>query len=572
MALESALQRWLHTFEQGALAKWVLRVLVTAALAALSLFWLLAKFNGFSIPEAMDQAQIGRQIASGQGFTTLYARPLALHVLRTGGRWREPLPELNNAPLGPVLNAVILRLTGMHFGVSESSLLAAGDLILASAGVIFLLGGLFVSYLLGRTLFDQRLALLGTGLLACTALLWRFSTSGLPQMAMLALFNGSLLLLVQALQASAAGQHRRTLRWAWLAAFLLGLVTLGNGLAIWLFPGFLLFAAVTLRPRKFVVAGCLAAYLVPLWPWLWHNWHSSGNLLGLAWFELQRPAGLDKLAFAADFEPELGFHWADLVANTAGQSIAQITDLFAFFGHNIVAVAFFLAAVFHTFRTWQAAQLRWAVLFMWVGAFGGMCVAGVDAAVSINQLHVLFLPAMVFYGFAFLIVLWGRLGFEQPLLRAAFLLLLYAAVAAPLVLTLTARSTRVNWPPYLPILIEKFAEWTGPDEALGSDIPWATAWYAGRRSLLLPESVEQFQLIDSERLLGAPLVAVYLTPASGGARAYADIVNGRYRDWARLIFKEAGNRPTEEWALGNRVILPIDGGSLLFTDRTRWKE
>lgn len=572
MALESAVQHWLHTFEQGALAKWVRRVVVTTALTALSLFWLLAKFNGFSVPDAMDQAQIGRQIASGQGYTTLYARPLALRTLLDRGKLRDPLPELNNAPLGPLLDALIFRSTGMHFRVSESSSIATGELLIAATGVVFLLGALLTSFLLGRALFDDNLALLGTGLLACTALLWRFSTSGLPQMAMLVLFNASLLLLIRALKASDRGQRDRTLRCAWFAAFLLGLVTLGNGVGLWLFPGFLLFASVALRPRRPVMAGCVAAYFLPLLPWAWHNWKSIGQPFGLPWFEWQRPAGVDPLAYAADFEPDRGFHWLDFLANTATQAMTQITDLFSLLGHNIVAVAFYLAVIFHTFRKWEAAQLRWPVLLMWAGAFVGMSLAGADGPVSVNQLHVLFLPAMVFYGLAFLLVLWGRMGFEQPLLRAAFIVLLYVTVSAPLLVALGARSLRFNWPPYLPILVEKFADWTSPAEAIGSDIPWATAWYAGRRSLLLPESVEQFQLIDSERLLGAPLVAIYLTPASGDSRAYADIVSGRYHDWARLIFKEAGNQTTQEWALGHRVVLPINGGSLFFTDRPRWKE
>lgn len=571
MGLELSTQQWLHALEQGARTKWLRRILVAAALGALSVFWLLGKFNGFNIAEAMDQAQVGRQIASGQGYTTLYARPLALHVLLERGRLRDPLPEVSNAPLGPILNAVALRITGMHFGVSEASLLAAGDLVIAATGVVFLLGALFVCFALGRRIFDDRLALLGIGLVACTPLLWKFSTSGLPQMAMLVLFNASLLSLLQSLQAADAGRRKRTLWLVWLSAFLLGLVTLGNGTGLWLFPGFMIFAAAALRPRWPVAAGCFAAYFLPLLPWAWHNWKSIGHPLGLAWFELQRPAGMDRLGFAADFEPRLGWRMPDFLTNTAMQGMAQISDLFAMLGHNIVAVAFFIAVIFHVFRKWEAAQLRWAVLLMWVGAFAGMSVAGVDAAVSVNQLHVLFLPVMVFYGLAFLLVLWGRLGFEQLLFRAAFIAVLYAAVSAPLLVALGARVARVNWPPYLPILMEKFAEWVGPEEALGSDIPWATAWYSGRCSLLLPESIEQFQLIDGERLLGAPLVAVYLTPASGALRTYADIVDGRYRDWARLILKEAGDKPTEGWALGNRVILPIDGGSIFFADKPRWK-
>jgi len=179
---------------------------------------------------------------------------------------------------------------------------------------------------------------------------------------------------------------------------------------------------------------------------------------------------------------------------------------------------------------------------------------------------------MVLYGLGFLLVLWGRLGFEQPLLRTAFIFLLFATVAAPLLLTLGGRSLRFNWPPYLPLLVQKLGDWIGPQEAMASDIPWATAWYAERRSLLLPQSVEQFELINSERLLGAPLVAIYLTPASGGGLTYKDIVGGRYREWAKLVLDEHDPQVPASWRLRSKVNLPIDGASILLADRERWKE
>ena len=201
-----------------------------------------------------------------------------------------------------------------------------------------------------------------------------------------------------------------------------------------------------------------------------------------------------------------------------------------------------------------------------------MSVFGIEGQVSLNQLHVLFLPVMVFYGLNFLLSLWDRLGFEQPLVRTGFVLAVFAAVVAPLLLALSGRNLRFNWPPYLPLLVQKLGDWVGPEEALASDIPWATAWYAGRRSLLLPKTVEQFELINAERLLGAPLVAIYLTPESGGGRTYGDIVAGRYRDWARIVVDEQGAQTPESWRLRSKLNLPIDGASILLTDRQRWKE
>lgn len=572
MALESSVQWWLHTFEQGALARWVIRGLIAIALSALALYWMLGKFNGFYIPEAMDQAQIGRQIATGRGFTTLYARPLTLNVLLGRGKLREPLPEVNNAPLGPLIDAVVLRVTGTAAVAPPGVFVPPGDRAIAAAGMVFLAGALFTGYRLGCALFGRRLALPGAGLLACTALLWRFAASGLPQMAMLVLFNASLLALLTAMRSTASGQRRRALWLVGLAAFLLGLATLGHGLMLWVAPGFFLYTAAVVRPGLRGMAGAAVAWVLPLLPWVWHNWRALRDPFGMAWIEWQRPTGMDPLAFAADLEPRFGFHWADFMTNTASQALSQAADLPVLLGSNPVAFAFFLAVLFLPFTTWWAAQFRWAVLLMWLGAFAGMAVAGVNTELSSNQLHVLFLPVMTFYGLAFLLSLWDRLGWETPLLRATFLVVIYAVVSLPLLVSLGARGMRVNWPPYIPLLIQQFADFIEPSEAMGSDIPWATAWYAGRRSVLLPRTVEQFHLINSENLLGAPIVAVYLTPASGDLPAFSDIVHGRYQDWARLIFRETGARPTPAWPLGFRVVLPIDGGSLLFADKPRWEQ
>jgi hypothetical protein len=153
----------------------------------------------------------------------------------------------------------------------------------------------------------------------------------------------------------------------------------------------------------------------------------------------------------------------------------------------------------------------------------------------------------------------------------AFIGLLYLVVAAPLGLSLWTTGKNINWPPYLPPLIERFRQWIDAREAMASDIPWATAWYAGRVSLLLPESIEQFELIHSERLLGAPIVAIYLTPYSGDRRTYADIVNGRYREWARFVLREVKKDEIRDWIISAAVSLPVDGESIMFADRVRWR-
>lgn len=572
MAIETSIQKFLHAFEQGAVAVWLRRLLVALVLGIVAAVWITLKFNGFSDPDAMDQAQIGRQLASGQGYSTLYARPLALHaMLARTGEIRTPLPEVSQAPLGPALNAVILRMAGMNFTFAPGVVVSPGERAIALGGFVLFAGSLLLIYLLGRRLFDAPLAWLGTGLIVVMDLFWRFSFSGLPQMAMLFLFSGSLLALLTALDVQAAGRRGRAHFWTLGAALLLGITTLGHGIGLWMFAGFWIFATAAIRPHWPVALAAPLVYAAPLLPWAWLNWQAMRNPFGLPFYELYRTRGTEPLAWLADFEPLLRFHGRDLLVNTADNTVGQLNNFVAYFGGNFVAGAFFLALFLHAFRRWEPAQFRWAVLLMWLGATTGMALFGAGGAVSVNQLHVLFIPVMTFYGLAFLLVLWSRLELTQPLLRTAFLVFIYIAISVPLISSLLTTPPRVNWPPYLPPLVTRFAEWIQPDEAIASDIPWATAWYAGRTSLLLPANIEQFELIASERLLGQPLVGLYLTPFSGDDRTYGAIINGRYREWARFVLREVKQEDLRGWILTSAVNLPIDGGAIFFADRPRWR-
>ncbi len=563
----------LHAFEQGGFAIWLRRIVMGLVVISIGLVYLLAKFNGFTVPEAMDQAQIGRQLASGEGFTTRYVRPLALQqqILRTGRIPPSPLPETTQAPLNPLLNALFLKLPGASYTIPDRQFVSPAEQMLALKGLLFFLGVLVLTFQLGRRLFDSLHGLLATGLVVGMELLWRFSISGLPQIPMMFFFLGALLAASAALDAQGEGRSRQSLLLVLLAALLLGVTTLAHGLGFWLFAGFWVFAVLVFRPRWLCALATPVVYALPLLPWLVHNWRAMRNPFGLPFYEVFLTPQLPKMVLVSNFEPVLQFRWDAFLANTGQQTMNLAGGAFAYLGGNLVAVGFFLAVFFlHPWPRWQAAQFRWAVLLMWILLSAGMCVFAADGPVSINQMQVLFLPVMILYGLAFLLGMWDRLEIPVPILRIAFIVVLYAMVSAPLLLNLTAIPQRLNWPPYLPPLLQRFSLWVGADEAMASDIPWATAWYADRTSMLLPASIDQFELISGEGMLGAPLVGIYLTPMSGDMRTYADIVNGRYREWARFVLREIGPDDIKNWMLNSAINLPVDGGSIFFADRARW--
>jgi hypothetical protein len=204
---------------------------------------------------------------------------------------------------------------------------------------------------------------------------------------------------------------------------------------------------------------------------------------------------------------------------------------------------------------------------MWVGAAIGMSLFGVSEVISGNQIHFIFLPIAVFYGLAFLLVLWNRLEINLNPLRVLFLTLIFAVTGIPLMLTLLAgQSAKIQWPPYVPPFISLLQNWFKPQEILSSDMPWAVAWYANRKCLLLPETVRQFNEVSDFGALGSSIVGLYLTPVSGSA-SFLSIIKGPYKEWAPVIMRTVN---LNDFLLKSFTPLPIDGECILYADSDRW--
>jgi hypothetical protein len=247
--------------------------------------------------------------------------------------------------------------------------------------------------------------------------------------------------------------------------------------------------------------------------------------------------------------------------------ISQAQQISSFLGLNAAAGAFFLA-LFHPFRSRKTFVFKWCILAMWVSAVLGMAFYQPFGEVSENQFHVLFIPLFVGYGIAFLFVLWNRLELGSPLLRVVFISVLLFICAVPLLLRLlTGDNLRIQWPPYVPPLIAVLGDWFDEDEVICSDMPWAVAWYAQRKSLLLPETVTSFNEIHDYGQTVQPICGLYLTPVTGNQRLFADIYKGAYKEWALLI-----TRPPQlkGFPFSAFTPLPIEGECIIYADRDRW--
>jgi len=562
-----ALQEKLLDLDTGTTARFLKIGMISAFLIGLCLVYTIIQFKGLGSETAMDQAQIARSLMSGEGFSTRYIRPLAIRQLSDTGR-KIPsgnFPDFYNAPLYPLVESLVLLPVKKHLAMTPTETLGAGDRAIAILGVILLLTSVLVWYFVARLIFDHSLAILSSGLILVTDLMWQFALAGLPQHLLIILFG---IVTYCALKASRANEEENDLQvFLWLggAGLGLGLMSLTNGVTAFFVPGFLVFCLVGFdaRIRAFLVP--LFAYFLCVTPWLIRNTMVCGNPFGLSVYTALAGAGVTESTIMRGVSTGLIFGGGMATKFRSG-IMDQAAHLWEYFGLNLAVIAF-VVSVLHPFRSSFASLWRWIILLMWVGAIIGMTFFGVSGAVSGNQLHAVFLPIFIIYGLAFVLVLWNRLEISFKPLRIAFLTLIFFISGTPMLLTLLAGQTaRIQWPPYVPPFIAILQNWFQKEEILCSDMPWALAWYADRKCLLLPETVKAFDEISDYSTLGSSIVGLYLTPISG-RDDFLSLVKGTNKEWGPVIMRTVN---LNEFLLKSFTPLPIDGECILYADTERW--
>ena len=571
---EEFIQTAVHALEAGGASVWVKRGAVALAIAAIAAIYLY-QFRGLSTSQGMDQAQIGRAIARGEGWHTKVARPRAVGQLQRHGRGvaQKIWVETYNAPLPPLVDAVALVFVKPYWKIGQRTIVYAGDRAIAMMSIMLFVGSVAVLFLVARRLFDRRLALLACGLILLCDAMWQYSLSGLPQMLLLLLFNVAIYLSIRALEADFAGEST----WKWFAAIggTFGLLALTHAITFWIFVGAAVFAAFFFRPRGLSAAIMAGAWAIVYLPWLIRTQVVSGNPGGVAIYSLFNGIGHSDWGWMRqlNFDPGtalLGAFRDKIASGLTGQT----AHLFEYFGLSVVALMFFVALL-HPFKKTETAAMRWMILAMWGGAVFGMCLYGVneEQGVAANQLHLLFVPLMTCYGLAYLLVHFNRLALNIPFARVGFISLLYLLCAVPLIFAtpwLSPPKPFVRWPPYMPALIGVLNDWMGPEEIVASDMPWAVAWYADRRSLWLPDTIQVMTELGDYNVLGGPVNGLYLTPISGTDNKLRDIVRGEYKNWAAVIQR---SQQLEQFPLKwNTVVLGLDNECIFLSDHNREHE
>jgi 4-amino-4-deoxy-L-arabinose transferase-like glycosyltransferase len=595
---EIRVQHLVHALEQGGWVRRVKVILLLSAIGFVAYLWLFKEGSGFKgLPheKAIEQAQIAREIARGHGFSTKMIRPAALWQFERelGAFPLERTPDTFHAPLNPYINAFIFKSMDLMNGglkwlanraeyferytyeevMTTKQLVFAYDRIIASTQLVFFLLAVLVNYFMAKRLFDERLAVYSVGLLLLCERFWDYAMSGLPQMLMLLLFSLAAYCMVRAVEAQVAGG--KPLRWLLAVAALFGLLALAHGLTIWLFAGVLFFTVFYFRPRGRAAAIMLGVFLLIYGPWLVRNERVCGSAVGLGWYSgLYQIRGTETQIMRSMEVPLTGLSPTVFRAKVQGQILYQMDNLFEFLGKSMLVPVFFVALL-HLFKRPETSVFRWCILSMWVFGVFGMAVFGMSDSTPTksNDLHILFVPLMLFYGLALILVMWTRLDINFRLIRQVFIGLLFFLSALPflnqlLLLIFPPPSIPMPWPPYVPPYIAILAKWTREDEIITSDMPWAVAWYADRQSLWLPMTIRDWLDLNDYNQLKGRIVGLHLTPVTGNREFISEVMKGEYKEWAPFIMR---NVNTKEFPLKAVTGLPVDGECVYYSDRERWK-
>jgi len=564
------IQDLLHKLEEGGGQRHIRSALTLLVLLFVFFGYNIRSFRNMNTMEAMDSAQLARNISQGEGYTTKFIRPLSVQLLRQktlggaeglavlevedAGYLKRPHPDISNPPVYPLVLAGLMKILPFHhdcltprpFWYRDAKFWRSQpDFLISLFNQLLMVLTLVATWFLTRRLFDEEAAWIATLCLLGVELLWRFSVSGLSTMLLILIMSGVLWMLC--LLESEARQPRRGLKGVLLFSvalgILLGLGALTRYSFLWMILPATVFLLLFGAKHRFLSSGVVVGvFLLLLLPWVARNLHQSGLPFGTATYApiegtpgyqgYTLPRSLDADVSTSDILPLRHKFMANL------RTLFD-QDILGFGGTWLPW--FFLVGLMVAFRNPATQRLRYFVLMslvtlVVVQAIGRTQLSVDSPTVNSENLLVLLLPAVIVYGVAFFLMLLDNIKWTVAVGRRLAIITFVVLAALPLILTLAPpRPFAVAYPPYYPPHIQKVSSWMKPDELLMSDVPWAVAWYGDRQCLWLTLDLkDDFYAINDYQ---KPIRGLFLTAVTMDAKFVSNFLRSDDFSWGDFVLR-----------------------------------
>jgi len=516
-------QEVIHWLEVGAGARGVRLAAVLVGTLALSLIVAWKQFHGPVSETTLLQADTGRQLARGEGFTTLVNHPQTAAWLQARGVRFDPqraYPELHHAPLYPLVIAGALRL--LPEGVRDELFAAppvppdgfGGDYVLLGLNLVLLWGAALLTYVLGCRLFDPAAGRLAAFALLVSVAIWRetVAVNGTPLLMVLALLA---FLLWHRIEAG-VGEAPARAPAGWLAALggVCGLLFLADYPAGALVLVALGYAAARFGgpARAWALLYVFCGFAFVSGPWIARNVALTGHPVGLAIQNVALKAGdptAEPSAVRATLSADLPRVDLRKLGNKALTSLQRNLESRLWSGGAMWLGAFFVAGCLYAFRSATVNRLRW----VFTAALAALLLAqaALDAGESERHVAVWLAPLLMVFGVGFFFVLLGSNAALSAWPRSLMTALL-ALQALPLLHdVLEPRRLHFHYPPYFPALFQGLRRELDRRGAAGqfglmTDVPAGLAWYGQTRVWAQPPRLRDFYALTLEQPIGGLLL------------------------------------------------------------------
>lgn len=501
------------------------RIVVALAAVMLTCIYSWRQFHGVPTEFVMQQAVMGRQLARGEGFTTLVNYPqtyAVLHARGTGFSEKQAYPEVSHAPLyGTVLAGV--------FAIAPDSLWSSRpaspgsdnfdgwgpDYVILGVNLLLFWIGVWLVWRVTRRLFDQRAAWVATMASVASVPLWQqtVALTGLPLLMVLLLAVFNLLVDLEDALSDRPVFNRSVVLFIGGLGGLTALLFLSEysaGLVAPVIGGYLAWRWRGPMQRR-VVALYAVVFLVATLPWLVRNTIVIGHPLGLAWQNLALRAG-DPTAEPAIQRNLASVEPPDFSLNKLGNKglgeIERNLKERIWSGGGMFLTAFFVAGLVYRFRHPPVNRVRWCFAITALVLLLGQPFLNSGESPRLPAYYLA--PLIVVFGTGFLFVL----ADSQPTLSQHW----KPMVAGLLVLqglpllrdSLEPKKIHFHYPPYYPgVFIELHRELRTrflPGTGVATDIPAGSAWYGQTRVWAKPERLRDLGRIMVEQNVGALLL------------------------------------------------------------------